>query len=46
MKNQIQTVAVIGSGPSGATLAARLAKKGVEMTIFDDGRRHDLIVGV
>lgn len=41
----IQTVAVIGSGPSGAALAGLLAMRGVEVTIFDDGRRPDLIVG-
>jgi flavin-dependent dehydrogenase len=45
MKKQINTVGIIGSGPSGATLACLLAQKGVEVTIFDDGRRPDLIVG-
>lgn len=45
MKQQIRTVGIIGSGPSGATLAALLAQKGVDVTIFDDGRRPDLIVG-
>jgi flavin-dependent dehydrogenase len=43
--NSIQTVAVIGSGPSGSTLASFLAKKGIDVTIFDDGKRPDLIVG-
>jgi len=38
-------VGIIGSGPSGATLASLLAMKGVEVTLFDDGRRPDLIVG-
>jgi flavin-dependent dehydrogenase len=41
----IKTVAVIGSGPSGSTLASLLAKKGVDVTIFDDGKRPELIVG-
>ena len=41
----VQTVGIIGSGPSGATLASLLAMKGVEVTLFDDGRRPDLIVG-
>lgn len=45
MKKRIQTVGIIGSGPSGATLASLLAMKGVDVTIFDDGRRPDLIVG-
>jgi len=45
MSKRIQTVGMIGSGPSGATLAALLAMRGVEVTIFDDGRRPDLIVG-
>src|SRR4029077_803604 len=45
MSKRIQTVGIIGSGPSGATLASLLAMKGVDVTIFDDGRRPDLIVG-
>jgi flavin-dependent dehydrogenase len=38
-------VGIIGSGPSGATLASLLAMKGIEVTLFDDGRRPDLVVG-
>ena len=45
MSSATRTVGIIGSGPSGATLASLLALKGVEVTIFDDGRRPDLIVG-
>jgi len=45
MRKSIQTVGIIGSGPSGATLASLLAMKGVDVTLFDDGRRPDLIVG-
>ena len=45
MKKKIQTVGIIGSGPSGATLAALLTMKGIDVTVFDDGRRPDLIVG-
>jgi len=45
MRSSIRTVGVIGSGPSGATLASLLAMKGVGVTLFDDGRRPDLIVG-
>ena len=45
MRSSIQTVGIIGSGPSGATLASLLAMKGIDVTIFDDGRRPELIVG-
>src|SRR3954470_8158718 len=45
MSKRIKTVGIIGSGPSGATLASLLTMKGVDVTIFDDGRRPDLIVG-
>ena len=45
MSSSIRTVGIIGSGPSGATLASLLAMKGVDVTLFDDGRRPDLIVG-
>ncbi|HTQ50021.1 MAG TPA: tryptophan 7-halogenase [Candidatus Acidoferrales bacterium] len=44
-RNSIRTVGIIGSGPSGATLASLLTMKGVEVTLFDDGRRPELIVG-
>jgi flavin-dependent dehydrogenase len=44
-KSSVKTVGIIGSGPSGATLASLLAMKGIEVTLFDDGRRPDLIVG-
>ncbi len=44
-KNSIRKVGIIGSGPAGATLASLLAMSGVEVTLFDDGRRPDLIVG-
>lgn len=41
----VKTVAIIGGGPSGAALASLLAMKGIDVTLFDDGRRPDLIVG-
>lgn len=44
-KNMTKTVGIIGSGPSGASLASLLTLKGVDVTLFDDGRRPDLIVG-
>ena len=34
MKQPIKTVGIIGSGPSGATLAALLAQKGVDMAVI------------
>ena len=43
--SSIRTVGIIGSGPAGATLASLLTMKGVDVTLFDDGRRPDLIVG-
>ena len=45
MKNRVKTVAIIGGGPSGLTLASLLAMRDVETTIFEDGKRPDLIVG-
>lgn len=45
MKTKIKTVGIIGGGPSGATLASLLALRGVDVTIFDDGRRPALVVG-
>lgn len=44
-RNPIRTIGIIGSGPSGATLASLLTIRGVDVTLFDDGRRPDLIVG-
>ena len=46
MKNSsVKTIGIIGSGPSGSTLGSLLAIKGMDVTIFDDGRRPELIVG-
>jgi len=46
MKNSSKkTIGIIGSGPSGSTLASLLAQKDIDVTVFDDGRRPDLIVG-
>ena len=45
MKKTVQTVGIIGGGPAGLALASLLALKGIEATIFDEGRRPDLIVG-
>src|SRR5947207_16012971 len=41
----IVKVAVIGAGPCGSALATCLARQGAEVTLFDDGRRPELLVG-
>jgi len=38
-------VAVVGAGPAGAALAILLARQGAKVTLFDDGRRPELLVG-
>src|SRR5215831_10764490 len=38
-------VAIVGAGPSGAALAILLARQGASVTLFDDGRRPELLVG-
>ncbi len=38
-------VAIIGAGPSGSALAMLLARHGGDVTLFDDGRRPELLVG-
>jgi flavin-dependent dehydrogenase len=45
MKKRVETVGIIGGGPAGLTLASLLALRGVEATVFDDGRRPSLVVG-
>jgi len=38
-------IAVLGSGPSGSILTALLADKGADVTLFNGGKRPDMIVG-
>jgi flavin-dependent dehydrogenase len=38
-------IAIVGAGPAGAALALLLARQGAEVTLFDDARRPDLLVG-
>jgi flavin-dependent dehydrogenase len=38
-------VAILGGGPAGSALALLLACQGTEVTLFDDGRRPELLVG-
>ncbi|MGB4843120.1 MAG: NAD(P)/FAD-dependent oxidoreductase [Ferruginibacter sp.] len=45
MRRIIKTVAVIGGGPSGCTLAALLKKKGYKVAVFYMEKRPEIIVG-
>jgi len=38
-------VAIVGAGPSACALAILLARQGTRVTLFDDGRRPELLVG-
>lgn len=38
-------VAIVGAGPAGSALASLLARQGGDVTLFDDGRRPELLVG-
>jgi flavin-dependent dehydrogenase len=38
-------VAILGGGPAGSALAIFLVRLGAEVTLFDDGRRPELLVG-
>ncbi len=43
--SQVKSVAILGAGPSGAALGARLARAGLAVAVFDAGKRPDLVVG-
>ena len=45
MTRKIETIAIIGGGPAGATLGALLAQKGYKAGIFHTDKRPPLIVG-
>jgi flavin-dependent dehydrogenase len=38
-------VGILGGGPAGSALAILLAREGAEVTLFDGGRRPELLVG-
>ena len=38
-------VAILGAGPAGSALAIFLTRLGADVTLFDDGRRPELLVG-
>ncbi|MFD2256196.1 NAD(P)/FAD-dependent oxidoreductase [Luteolibacter algae] len=39
------SVAIIGAGPAGCTMACLLAMRGIRTTVFDDDKRPGLLVG-
>lgn len=45
MAKKIESVAIIGGGPSGSTLATLLARKGIKVGLFQIPKRPPLIVG-
>jgi len=44
-RREIQRVAVLGGGPAGAALATFLGREGVEVVLFDGGKRPPIIIG-
>jgi hypothetical protein len=44
-RQSIRSVAVLGGGPAGATIAAKLARAGLDVAIFASGERPPIIVG-
>jgi flavin-dependent dehydrogenase len=40
-----RTVAILGGGPAGASLGARLARRGLDVVLFSSGQRPELVVG-
>ena len=46
MQRNIKTVAIIGGGPSGCSLATLLKRKGYKVAVFFLEKRPEIIVGV
>lgn len=44
-RGDLRSVAILGAGPAGAALGTFLAREGVDVTLFDGGRRPPLVVG-
>lgn len=40
-----EKVVIVGAGPAGCTLACLLSMRGLNVTVFDDDKRPDLLVG-
>ena len=45
MKRNIKTIAIIGGGPSGCSLATLLKRKGYTVAVFHLEKRPEIIVG-
>ena len=45
MRSPIHTVAIVGSGPAGASLAVYLARAGKRVALFDAGHSLPLVIG-
>lgn len=45
MKKSPPTVAIVGAGPAGCTLASLLSLRGMKPVVFDDEKRPKLLVG-
>ncbi len=45
MNNQVSRVGIIGAGPSGCALGCFLIERGIDVTIFDNLSKPELIVG-
>lgn len=40
-----ETIAIVGAGPAGCTLACFLVERGIECLVFDDEKKPSLLVG-
>ncbi len=40
-----KTIAIIGGGPAGCTLATLLCRKNFKVVMFNDSKKTDLFVG-
>ncbi|MEP2775141.1 MAG: NAD(P)/FAD-dependent oxidoreductase [Luteolibacter sp.] len=45
MKQDGETVVIVGAGPAGCALACMLAERGLRVIVFDDDKRPELLVG-
>ncbi|MFU8893157.1 MAG: NAD(P)/FAD-dependent oxidoreductase [Luteolibacter sp.] len=45
MSVDVPTIAIIGAGPAGCTMACLLAMRGMRPVVFDDDKRPELLVG-
>lgn len=45
MTNPSSPIVIVGAGPAGCALATLLAIRGVEVLVFDDDKRPELLVG-